>query len=192
LYTNMTCVISPRTWPGSPNCWQRTDRDQFAERRKKVEAERRKLTVKNDQHFLCGFVNDVWIQHTNNSLLSVAYERSGPDNGRPVFLLHGWPDDIRTWDNIIPALHAAGWQTIVPYLRGFGDTSFLSTATTRSGEIVAFAQDLLELADALGIHKSAVIGHDWSARTAYIASCFAPERICHCVALSWPGEEMSC
>jgi pimeloyl-ACP methyl ester carboxylesterase len=72
------------------------------------------------------------IQHTNTSLLRVAYERSGPNDGRTVFLLHGWPDDIRTWDNIISSLHEGGWQTIVPYLRGFGDTTFLNTSTSRS------------------------------------------------------------
>jgi pimeloyl-ACP methyl ester carboxylesterase len=101
------------------------------------------------------------ILHINTSLLSIAYEHSGPKDGRPVFLLHGWPDDVRTWDNIKPALHAAGWQTIVPYLRGFGKTSFLDAATIRSGEIAAFASDLLELADALNIDKFAIIGHDW-------------------------------
>lgn len=124
------------------------------------------------------------IKYINTSLLNIAYERSGPDNGQPVFLLHGWPDDIRTWDEILTGLHAAGWQTIIPYLRGFGPTSFLSDRTIRSGEIVAFAQDLLELTDALEIEKFAIIGHDWGARTAYTVSCFAPERISHCVALS--------
>jgi pimeloyl-ACP methyl ester carboxylesterase len=99
--------------------------------------------------------------------------------------LHGWPDDIRTWDNIKPALHTAGWQTIVPYLRGFGKTSFLDAATIRSGEIAAFASDLLELADALNIDKFAVIGHDWGARAAYTASCFAPDRVSQTFVLSY-------
>jgi pimeloyl-ACP methyl ester carboxylesterase len=120
----------------------------------------------------------------NTSLLNTGYERSGPADGRTAFLLHGWPDDIRTWDAILPELHAAGWQTIVPYLRGFGPTSFLNPDTRRSGQITAFVYDLLELADALGIDKFAVIGHDWGARIAYTVSCFAPERVSHCVALS--------
>jgi pimeloyl-ACP methyl ester carboxylesterase len=124
------------------------------------------------------------LQSVNTSLLSISYERSGPAEGRTAFLLHGWPDDIRTWDVILPALHVAGWQTIVPYLRGFGPTSFLNADTYRSGQIAAFAYDLLELADAVAIDQFAVIGHDWGARTAYTVSCLAPQRVSHCASLS--------
>src|SRR3954468_2393502 len=85
------------------------------------------------------------------SLLDIGYEASGPDAGPPVFLLHGWPDDVRTFDGVLPALNAAGFRTIVPWLRGFGPTRFLSAATPRSGQIAAMAQDLLDFADALRI-----------------------------------------
>src|SRR5215472_4224220 len=95
------------------------------------------------------------------STLKIAYEAGGPYNGLPVVLLHGWPDDVRTYDRLVPALHAAGFRTVAPYLRGFGDTSFMSKDTMRSGEIVAMAQDAIDLADALNLDKFAVIGHDW-------------------------------
>jgi pimeloyl-ACP methyl ester carboxylesterase len=95
--------------------------------------------------------------------LKIAYEEGGPSDGLPVILLHGWPDDVRTYDRVVPDLHAAGFRTVVPYLRGFGDTSFLSKETMRSGEIVAMAQDAIDLADALNLGKFAVIGHDWGA-----------------------------
>jgi pimeloyl-ACP methyl ester carboxylesterase len=116
--------------------------------------------------------------------LAIACESSGPGDGYPVILLHGWPDDIRTWDRIIPALHVAGFRTIVPYLRGFGATRFRYPATMRSGQLSALGQDLLDLADALELEHFAVVGHDWGARAAYITSCIAPQRVTRCVALS--------
>ena len=128
--------------------------------------------------------------------LSIACEISGPAEGRPTVLLHGWPDDARTWDRVLPALHAEGRRTIVPYLRGFGPTRFHSAQTPRSGQLVALGQDVLDLADAMGLRDFAVVGHDWGARAAYIASVLAPERITHCVALSvgWgtndPGQRL--
>jgi pimeloyl-ACP methyl ester carboxylesterase len=116
--------------------------------------------------------------------LAFGCEISGPQVGRPVILLHGWPDDVRTWDRITPALHAAGLRTVVPYLRGFGSILFHSAKIMRSGQLSALGQDLLDLADALGLNSFAVVGHDWGARAAYIASCLAPERVTQCVALS--------
>ena len=107
------------------------------------------------------------LHFATTSILRIAYERGGPDSGTPVILLHGWPDDARTFDQIVPALQAAGFQTVVPWLRGFGPTSFLSADTMRSGEIVAMAQDVLDLADALNLKTFAVVGHDWGARIAY-------------------------
>ena len=71
------------------------------------------------------------------STLQIAYETGGPADGGAVMLLHGWPDDIRTYDKIVPALHEAGFRTFVPYLRGFGGTSFLSADTVRLGEVVS-------------------------------------------------------
>jgi pimeloyl-ACP methyl ester carboxylesterase len=117
-------------------------------------------------------------------LLSIGYGISGPDDGKPVFLIHGWPDDVRTWDRLLPFLHEKGWKTIVPYLRGFGPTQFLNENTPRSGQITAFVQDLFDLADALGIEKFALIGHDWGARVAYTASALKPQRVSSMVALA--------
>jgi pimeloyl-ACP methyl ester carboxylesterase len=130
-------------------------------------------------------------------LLDIGLEVSGPERGRPLFLLHGWPDDVRTWDGVLDPLHAAGFRTYVPYLRGCGPTRFRDAATPRSGQLSALAQDLLDLATALGIDRFAVAGHDWGARAAYIASVLAPERLTHAVALSvgWgtndPGQTLS-
>jgi pimeloyl-ACP methyl ester carboxylesterase len=100
------------------------------------------------------------------STLKIAYEVGGPSDGLPLVLLHGWPDDVRTYDRVVPLLHAAGFRTVAPYLRGFGDTSFLSKHTMRSGEIVAMAQDAIDLADTLDLERFVVIGHDWGARIA--------------------------
>jgi len=125
------------------------------------------------------------------STLKIAYEAGGPSKELPVVLLHGWPDDVRTYDRVVPVLHAAGFRTVAPYLRGFGDTSFMSKDTMRSGEIVAMAQDAIDLADALNLDKFAVIGHDWGARIAYALAIAVPHRILRMVTMSvgWqPGE----
>jgi len=129
--------------------------------------------------------------------LAIGCELSGPEDGRPVVLLHGWPDDVRTWDRILPALHGARFKTVVPYLRGFGKTRFRSPKTARSGQLSALGQDLLDLVDVLELEHFAVVGHDWGARAAYIASCIAPQRVTHCVAISvgWgtndPNQDLS-
>jgi pimeloyl-ACP methyl ester carboxylesterase len=116
--------------------------------------------------------------------LVVAYELSGPEAGRAVILLHGWPDDVRSWDGALPALHAIGCRSFVPYLRGYGPTRFRHAHTMRSGQLAALGQDVLDFADAVGLRKFAVVGHDWGARAAYIAATEAPDRITHCVGLS--------
>jgi pimeloyl-ACP methyl ester carboxylesterase len=117
-------------------------------------------------------------------VLDIAVEISGPRAGSPIVLLHGWPDDVRTWDGVTPVLHAHGFRTIVPYLRGFGPTRFRSDDTPRSGQLAALGQDVLELAAALDLARFAIVGHDWGARAAYIASALAPERVSHAVTLS--------
>lgn len=124
------------------------------------------------------------LETVETKALSIGYLRSGPKTGKTAVLLHGWPDDALTWTRILPDLHAAGWETLLPYLRGFGPTVFRLQDTPRSGQLSALGQDVLDFADALGLNQFAVIGHDWGARAAYIASCVAPERISHCVALS--------
>jgi len=133
----------------------------------------------------------VTTQFATTPTLRIAYERGGPTAGPPVFLLHGWPDDVRTFDAIVPALQAAGFQTVVPWLRGFGPTSFLSSDTMRSGEMVAMAQDVLDLAGVLGLKTFAVVGHDWGARIVYVLGAVHPDRVKRICAMSvgWqPGE----
>ncbi|MBO1325635.1 alpha/beta fold hydrolase [Acetobacter sp. TBRC 12305] len=118
------------------------------------------------------------------SQLDIACRISGPEDGFPVILLHGWPDDALTWHRLLPDLHAAGFRTYVPWLRGCGPTRFREADIPRNGQLVALAQDVLEMADVVGISRFNIIGHDWGARTAYIASVLAPDRIAACVALS--------
>ena len=123
--------------------------------------------------------------------LRIAYETGGPPDGAPVLLLHGWPDDVRTYDRMVPTLQTAGFRTIAPYLRGFGETSFLSKNTMRSGEIAAMAQDAIDLVEALKLDKFLVIGHDWGARIAYALATIAPQRVKQMVtmAVGWqPGK----
>ena len=117
-------------------------------------------------------------------LLSVGCLVSGPEDGRPLMLLHGWPDVAQTWDALLPALHGAGYCTVAPFLRGHGPTRFRDEATMRSGEIVAMAQDVLDLGTALGLGRFGIVGHDWGARVAYTVACVAPERVTAVAALS--------
>jgi len=112
-----------------------------------------------------------------NEILEIAFETGGPDEGSPVIMLHGWPDDVRGWRAVATRLHDYGWRTILPYLRGFGPTRFLSQDTFRDGRGVALAQDALDLADAVGLSNFAVVGHDWGARVAYILAALFPKRI---------------
>ena len=124
------------------------------------------------------------ILRATTPLLDIAYEADGPAGGPPVLLLHGWPDDVRTYDGVRPALHAAGFRTIVPWLRGFGPTRFLSSSTPRSGQIAAMAQDMLDFADALGLDRFRIVGHDWGARIAYFIASIARARVERMVTLS--------
>lgn len=118
--------------------------------------------------------------------VEITYEASGPDMGQPVLLLHGWPDDPRTFDRVVPLLNAAGWRTIVPYWRGCGPTKFLDAATPRTGEPAALATDILAFLDALGFSRLPVIGHDWGARVAYLLAAARPQRVTSIAALSVP------
>jgi pimeloyl-ACP methyl ester carboxylesterase len=100
----------------------------------------------------------------------------GPPNGPPVILLHGWPYDIHAFADVAPILAAAGYRVIVPFLRGFGTTHFLSTDTFRNGEQAAVARDAIDLMDALAIPKAVIAGFDWGARTAIAVAALWPER----------------
>jgi pimeloyl-ACP methyl ester carboxylesterase len=131
------------------------------------------------------------------ALLSIAYEASGPDAGFPVILAHGWPDDARTWDSVLPALHDAGFRTYALWLRGYGPTRFLSADTFRGAQLVALGQDVVDFAAALGLQRHALVGHDWGSRAVYIASSLNESRVAACVAISTgygtnsPGQALS-
>jgi pimeloyl-ACP methyl ester carboxylesterase len=120
----------------------------------------------------------------DTSLLHIAYEASGPEDGFPVILAHGWPDDVRTWDPVLPALHEAGFRTYALWLRGYGPTRFLERGTFRSGQLVALGQDLVDFAAALRLGRRALVGHDWGSRAAYTASSLNESSVSACVALS--------
>jgi pimeloyl-ACP methyl ester carboxylesterase len=111
------------------------------------------------------------------AVLDVACEASGPQDAVPVLLLHGFPYDPRAFDDVAALLNQAGLRTIVPYLRGYGATRFLSKDTPRSGEQAALGQDLLELLDALNIERAILAGFDWGGRAACIVSALWPERV---------------
>ena len=124
------------------------------------------------------------IAFADTPTLRVGYEVAGPADGYPVVLVHGWPDDVRTWDGVLPALHRAGYRTYAPWLRGYGPTRFLRDDAFRGGQLVALGQDLVDFTHALGIDRHALVGHDWGARAAYIASKLDEPRVFACVALS--------
>jgi pimeloyl-ACP methyl ester carboxylesterase len=110
-------------------------------------------------------------------VLEIAYEEHGPADGAPVILLHGFPYDVRAFDEVAAALAADGCRALVPYLRGYGPTRFLSAATPRSGEQAALGHDLMQFMDALGIKRAALAGYDWGGRAACIVAALRPERV---------------
>src|SRR5260370_3950683 len=100
-----------------------------------------------------------------------------PADGAAVILLHGFPYDVHTFDEVAPLLAADGCRVLVPYLRGYGPTRFLSAATPRSGEQAALGHDLRQLMDALGIARAALAGYDWRGRAACVVTALWPERV---------------
>lgn len=112
-----------------------------------------------------------------SDLLDIAYLEGGPADGRPVLLLHGWPDDPRGLEDVATHLQARGFRTIVPWLRGFGPTRFRSPETVRDGRAIALAQDAIDLLDGLGIGRCTVVGHDWGGRAAYHLAALIPDRL---------------
>ncbi|MEI9888495.1 MAG: alpha/beta hydrolase [Rhizomicrobium sp.] len=116
------------------------------------------------------------LKQIDAGLLSVAYAEAGPAGGPPVILLHGWPYDIHSYVDVAPLLARAGYRVIVPYLRGYGSTRFLSSDTVRNGQPSAVALDVVALLDALDIPKAVIAGFDWGARTANIVAALWPER----------------
>jgi pimeloyl-ACP methyl ester carboxylesterase len=116
------------------------------------------------------------LRQINAGLLNVGYAEAGPTDGSPVILLHGWPYDIHSYVDVTPALASAGYRVIVPYLRGYGTTQFLSSATIRNGQQSVVGVDVVALMDALKIEKATIGGFDWGARTANIIAALWPER----------------
>jgi pimeloyl-ACP methyl ester carboxylesterase len=108
--------------------------------------------------------------------LDIGYVDAGPSKGPPVVLLHGWPYDIHTYADVVPMLADAGYRVIIPHLRGFGTTRFLSPDTPRNGQQAAFAVDVISLMDLLDIRSAIIGGCDWGARTACIVAALWPER----------------
>jgi pimeloyl-ACP methyl ester carboxylesterase len=116
------------------------------------------------------------LKQINADLLNIGYAEDGPPNGPVVILLHGWPYDIHSYVDVAPLLVQAGYRVIVPYLRGYGTTRFLSSAPLRNGQQSVITLDIIALMDALKIEKAILGGFDWGARTADIIAAIYPER----------------
>lgn len=118
------------------------------------------------------------------SRLEIAYEEKGSSSSPPIVLAHGFPDDAKTWNRVSEPLAEAGYRTLAPYVRGYGETRFLDESAPRSGQIAAFGHDLIEFTEALGLERFALVGHDWGARAAYIYASLHPERVSSLVNLA--------
>jgi pimeloyl-ACP methyl ester carboxylesterase len=116
------------------------------------------------------------LKQIDAGLLNVGYVELGPSGGLPVILLHGWPYDIYSYVDVAPLLASAGYRVIVPYVRGYGTTRFLSSDTFRNGQPSAIAVDTLAFMDALKIQKAILAGFDWGARSADIVAALWPKR----------------
>ncbi|MFT4116937.1 alpha/beta fold hydrolase [Bradyrhizobium sp.] len=124
------------------------------------------------------------LKQIDAGVLNVGYAEAGSADAPVVILLHGWPYDIHSFADVTPALAQAGYRVIVPHLRGYGTTRFLSEATMRNGEPAALAADIVALMDALGIKQATLAGYDWGARTANIVAALWPERVKAMVSVS--------
>jgi pimeloyl-ACP methyl ester carboxylesterase len=124
------------------------------------------------------------VSQVDAGVLNVGYAEAGPGDGPAVLLLHGWPYDIHSYDDVAPLLAAEGYRVIVPYLRGYGTTRFRSDETLRNGQQSALAVDAIALMDALDVDRAIVAGFDWGARTADIVAALWPERCTALVSVS--------
>ncbi len=124
------------------------------------------------------------LRHVTAGVLDVALFETGPVDGPPVFLMHGFPYDIHSYAEVAPMLAAQGCRVLVPYLRGFGATRFLDDATPRSGEQAALGADLLALMDALAVPRAVLAGYDWGGRAACVVAALWPERCAGLVSLN--------
>lgn len=117
------------------------------------------------------------IRSVTTPVLEIAYEEHGDEAGFPVILLHGFPYDVRAWDGTVDPLADAGYRVLVPYLRGYGETTFRDPSAPRMAEQAAIAQDVVDFADALGLAEFALAGFDWGNRAACITSILHPDRV---------------
>src|SRR5829696_3015631 len=124
------------------------------------------------------------LKQIDAGVLNVGYAEAGPTDGPAVILLHGWPYDIHSYVDAAPLLAETGYRAIVPYLRGYGTTRFLSSETFRNGQQSVIAVDVIALMDALGIDRAILAGFDWGARTADVIAALWPERCKALVAVS--------
>ncbi|HET7063766.1 MAG TPA: alpha/beta hydrolase [Rudaea sp.] len=124
------------------------------------------------------------LKQIDAGVLNVGYVEAGPPSGPAVVLLHGWPYDVHSFAEVTPMLAAEGYHVIVPYLRGYGSTRFLSSSTMRNGQPSAVAHDVIDLMDALKIHKATIAGFDWGARSADIVAALWPDRVKGIVSVS--------
>ena len=124
------------------------------------------------------------LKQIDAGILNIGYVEAGPGDGNTVILLHGWPYDIHSFIEVTPILATAGYRVIIPYLRGFGTTKFLSEETFRNGQQSVIAVDIINLMDALKIKKAVIAGFDWGARTANIIAALWPDRCTAMVSVS--------
>ena len=124
------------------------------------------------------------LKQIDAGVLNVGYVEAGPIDGPAAILLHGWPYDIHSFGEVTPRLASAGFRVIVPYARGYGSTSFLSSKTPRTGQPSALAVDTIALMDALNIKQATIAGFDWGARSADIVAALWPERVKGIVSVS--------
>jgi pimeloyl-ACP methyl ester carboxylesterase len=124
------------------------------------------------------------LKQVDAGVLSVGYAEAGPAGGPPVILLHGWPYDIHAFVDVAPLLASAGYRVLIPYVRGYGTTTFLSSGTFRNGQPAALASDLIDFMDALKMRSATIGGFDWGARTAAIVAALWPERVKAMVSVS--------
>ncbi len=123
-------------------------------------------------------------QFIDTPLLRVAYHEWNPGGSRAVVLVHGWPDSPRTWLQVAPVLAAAGFRVLAPAVRGFAGTTFRNPNTPRTGQLSAVGRDTLDFVDAMGLHKPALVGHDWGARAVAIACGLRPDVASHMAMLA--------
>src|ERR1700739_3202731 len=117
------------------------------------------------------------MQTAGTGTLAIGYEEHGPSGGRPVILLHGFPDYIHAWDAVTPGLVERGCRVFTPFLRGYGPTRFLDPATPRSGQQAALGADLRAFMDALGLGRATLAGYDWGGRAACVVAALWPDRV---------------